>query len=121
MKLVYVAGPYRAKSLHQVKRNIRAAEVRAEDVVRAGHYPVVPHLCTAYLDGLASDEHFLAGTLEAMRRCDEVWLTEGWEASHGTRLEIAEAFRLGKDVLDENGFILMGWELDRPERSLLRA
>ncbi len=108
MKLVYVAGPYRAKTIHQVKANVRAAELRAEDVVRAGHYPIVPHLCTAYLDGLAPDEHFLAGTLEAMRRCDEVWLTEGWEHSHGTRLEIAEAWRLGKDVYDEHDDLLMG-------------
>lgn len=107
MKLIYIAGPYRAKSLHQVKRNVRAAELRAEDAVRAGHYPIVPHLCTAYLDGLAPDQHFLDGTLEAMRRCDEVWLCEGWESSRGTILELAEAFERGMDVYDENGMPLM--------------
>jgi hypothetical protein len=103
MKLIYVAGAYRAKELYQVKANIRAAEMRAEDVVRAGHYPIVPHLCTAFMDGLAPDQHFLDGTLEAMMRCDEVWLVTGWEHSHGTRLEIAEAFRQQMDVYDEHG------------------
>ena len=90
-----------------MKLNIRAAELRAEDVVRADHYPIVPHLCTAYLDGLAPDQHFLDGTLEAMRRCDEVWLCEGWESSRGTIQEIAAAFERGMDVYDENGMPLM--------------
>lgn len=111
MKLIYIAGPYRAATANEIRTNIRAAESRAEDVIRAGHYPIVPHLCTAFMDGLATDQHFLDGTLEAMRRCDEVWLVEGWEQSHGTRLEIAEAWRLGKSVYDENSFILMGCEL----------
>lgn len=110
MKLIYIAGPYRAKELHRVKASIRAAELRAEDVVRAGHYPIVPHLCTAYLDGLAPDQHFLDGALEAMRRCDEVWLCEGWESSRGTIQEIAAAFERGMQVIDENGVPLLPLE-----------
>jgi hypothetical protein len=103
VKLIYIAGPYRAKTIHGTKLNIRAAELRAEDAVRAGHYPIVPHLCTAFMDGLASDQHFLDGTLEAMRRCDEVWLCEGWRDSHGSKLEVATALTLGIPVKDLDG------------------
>ena len=103
MKLVYIAGAYRAETIYQMKRNIRAAELRAEDAVRAGHYPIVPHLCTAWMDGLAPDQHFLDGTLEAMKRCDEVWLCEGWRDSHGSKLEVATALTSGIPVKDIDG------------------
>ena len=91
MKLIYVAGPYRGATIHATKANIRRAELVAEDVVRAGHYPIVPHLCTQFMDGLAPDAQFLAGALEALRRCDEVWLVDGWEGSSGTLAAIPEA------------------------------
>lgn len=102
MKLVYVAGPYRAATLFEVEANIRRARERAVDVVRAGHYPVVPHLCTGFMDGLAPDEHFLAGARELLAVCDEVWLVKGWERSSGTLAEIASAFRCYKRVLDHD-------------------
>ncbi len=101
MRLVYVAGAYRAATLFEVEANIRRARDRAVDVVRAGHYPVVPHLCTGLMDGLASDDHFLAGARELLSRCDEVWLVEGWRRSRGTLLELGVALALGKVVHDE--------------------
>lgn len=103
MKLIYVAGPYRSETTDGVRRNIRAAEDRAADVVAAGHYPIVPHLCTGFMDGSAPDDQFMAGSLEAMKRCDEVWLVEGWETSLGTNLEIATALSLGMKVRNERG------------------
>ena len=103
MKLVYIAGPYRGATPNAVRENIRRAEERAADAVRAGHYPIVPHLCTAWMDGLAPDQHFLDGTLEAMKRCDEVWLCEGWRASHGTQQEVTTALLAGIPVKDIDG------------------
>lgn len=102
MKLVYIAGAYRAKTLFEVEANIRRARERAVDVVRAGHYPVVPHLCTGFMDGLAPDEHFLAGARDLLAQCDEVWLVKGWEASRGTLAEIAWAFRNHKPVYNHD-------------------
>lgn len=101
MKLIYVAGAYRAPTIFEVDANIRRARDRAADVVRSGNYPVVPHLCTCYMDGLAPDALFLSGGLRLLARCDEVWLVQGWERSEGTRQEIAAALRSGIPVLDE--------------------
>lgn len=103
MKIIYVAGPYRSETTDGVRRNIRAAEDRAADVVAAGHYPIVPHLCTGFMDGSAPDDQFLAGSLEAMKRCDEVWLVAGWETSKGTEIEVATALSLGIKVRNESG------------------
>lgn len=102
-RLVYVAGPYRSDTPYNVERNIRRARDVAAAVVMAGHYPIVPHLCTAHMEGLAPDAQFLAGALEAMRRCDEVWVAPGWEYSAGTRSELAEAFALDMPVHLHNG------------------
>lgn len=103
MKLIYIAGPYRAATVHGIKQNIRNAEIRAEAVVKFGNYPVSPHLCTAFMDGLAPDEQLLEGGMKMLEMCSEVWLCAGWERSSGTRKEIARAIELGKLVLDENG------------------
>ena len=103
MKLVYIAGPYRGATPNAMRENIRRAEERAADAVRAGHYPIVPHLCTAWMDGIAPDQHFLDGTLEAMKRCDEVWLCEGWRDSHGSKLEVATALASGIPIKDIDG------------------
>lgn len=104
MKLVYVAGPYRAATLFEVEANIRRARDRAVDVVRAGHYPVVPHLCTGFMDGLAPDEHFLAGARALLSRCDEVWLVRDWRTSRGTLRELSLAAELGRAVHDEHHY-----------------
>lgn len=103
MKLVYIAGPYRAATLFELEANIRRARDRAVDAVRAGHYPVVPHLCTGLMDGLADDEHFLAGARELLHRCDELWLVEGWERSAGTLAEVCHAWDVGIRIFLPDG------------------
>lgn len=93
-KLVYIAGPYRAPTLWGVKRNIRAAMDAAVLVWRAGLWALCPHANTARMEGVTTDESFLAGTLEMMRRCDAVLLVPGWRNSAGARAEVEEAGRL---------------------------
>lgn len=101
MRLVYIAGPYRAATAWGVECNIQAARKVGADVVLLGAYAVIPHSNTAHFDGLASDEFWLEGTLELMRRCDAVLMVPGWEASTGARGERAEAERLGPPVFTE--------------------
>ena len=95
-RLVYIAGPYRGRDSWEVERNIfRARELGAEAASR-GFMPVIPHANTAHFAG--ADEFWLEGTLELMRRCDEVWVLPDWTRSSGTRGEVAEALRLGLPV-----------------------
>jgi len=93
-KLVYIAGPYRASDAWEVTENIHRAERAAREVARLGAMPVTPHSITARMSGVESDELWLQGTLELMRRCDAVLVLPSYESSEGTKGEIAEAERL---------------------------
>jgi hypothetical protein len=104
VKLLYICGPYRAKTEWEVRQNILQAEYYAAEITRK--YPewfcVIPHKNTAYFGGLQPDQYFLDGTMELLRRCDGIYLLPNWEKSVGARAEKAEAERLGiKDYTEE--------------------
>jgi hypothetical protein len=91
MKVIYVAGPYRANTERGVIENIRNAEAIAIKVWQAGFIALTPHLNTRLFGGICSDEVWLNGALEIMKRCDGMILVPGWEKSSGTIAEIEEA------------------------------
>lgn len=96
--LVYVAGPYRAPLPYQRGANINAAWLLGCKVAELGGMPVIPHKNTEHMDGLQSDDFWLEGTLELMRRCDAVIVTSDWERSTGAVGEEWEAQRLSIPV-----------------------
>jgi nucleoside 2-deoxyribosyltransferase len=100
MRLVYIAGPYRAKTVYEVSENIHRARQLGAKVAELGLqlFPVIPHTNTAFFDGLREDAYWLEGTMEVMRRCDAVLLVDGWHESSGTIAETAEADRRGIPV-----------------------
>jgi hypothetical protein len=98
MKVVYVAGPFRASTAWGIEQNVRAAEVVALEVWRAGAVALCPHANSRHYHGAAADELFIEGTLELLRRCDAVLLIKGWKESEGSRGEKREADRLGLPV-----------------------
>jgi nucleoside 2-deoxyribosyltransferase len=98
VKVIYIAGKYRGPNAWAIEQNIRAAEDVAARVWAMGMVALCPHANSRHMDGVATDEHFLAGTLELLGRCDAVVLVPGWEKSSGTRAEIAEAQALCKPV-----------------------
>jgi nucleoside 2-deoxyribosyltransferase len=98
-KVIYIAGKYRGPTPWAVEQNIRAAEEVAARVWAMGMVALCPHANSRHMEGVASDEHFLAGTLELMRRCDAVVLVPNWRDSAGARAEVAEAIRLGLPVV----------------------
>jgi len=119
MKLIYIAGPYRGPNAWAIEQNIRRAEDAAALVWQAGHAALCPHANARHMDGITTDENFLAGTLEMLRRCDAVILIKGWKDSQGARDEHREALWLGKRVFDatEVGiedaiWRLKGWAAD---------
>jgi hypothetical protein len=100
MKVIYVAGPYRAGTERGVLNNIRNAEAVAIEVWRAGFVALTPHLNTRLFGGICSDDVWLNGALELMQRCDGVILVPGWEKSSGTIAEIEKAKNLNIPVFE---------------------
>jgi hypothetical protein len=105
MKLIYIAGPYRATCALKTQRNIFAAENLGKQLTLQcpNYYPVIPHMNTAlwgYDAGLINvpGQYYLDGTMEMMRRCDGVLVVPNYLRSQGTIAEIAEAERLGIPV-----------------------
>jgi hypothetical protein len=102
VKLVYVAGPYRADTAIEIKRNIAAAEAAGQLVAELSDqlFPIIPHKNTEHWEGIRPSWWFIEGTKEVMRKCHALLVVPGsdWEDSEGTVGEIAEAGRLGIPV-----------------------
>jgi hypothetical protein len=101
MIVVYIAGPFRARSAWGIAENVRAAERLGLEVARIGMMPLIPHSNTAHFHGELPDRFFLDGTLELMRRCDAVLVLPAWEMSSGARDEVDEAERIGIPVFSD--------------------
>lgn len=97
MKLICIAGPYRAATIAGIHNNIELARQAAAEVWAAGFYALCPHMNSAFLDGVAPDEVFLMGGLEMVRRCDAVLVLPSFDGknSKGTVREANLAVDLG--------------------------
>lgn len=94
---VYIAGPYTPTDGKEETRleNIRLASETGKLVLKLGHTPFCPHTMTAGWEDECSYDDFLRMDLEWLRACDAIVLLPSWESSKGTRIEKAEADRLG--------------------------
>jgi len=113
MKLIYVAGPFRAKDAWEIEQNIRRAEELSLEIWRAGAVAICPHLNTRFFQGAAPDDVWLEGDKEIIRRCDAVCLVQNWEKSVGTQAEVALASEIGIPVLPSFGAFLRWFKGDK--------
>lgn len=87
MRLIYVAGPFRAENAWLVEKNIRAAEEVGFKIAELGGVPVIPHTLYRYFDGTLGDEFWLEATSKLLLKCDGIMLLEGWGGSTGSMAE----------------------------------
>lgn len=105
MKVVYVAGPFRATNPDgtadqwRQEQNIRAAEALALEVWRLGAAAVCPHTNTRFYQGAAPDAVWLEGDLAILAKCDAVLMAQDWHRSSGARAERDFAIAGGIQVL----------------------
>jgi hypothetical protein len=88
MEIAYIAGPYRAKTVFGVIRNILRARSVAKEYWRKGYAVFCPHLNSALMDKVAPAQTFLNGDLEFLQYADIIGALSGWEKSKGTIGEI---------------------------------
>lgn len=100
MKIIYIAGPFRGENAWQVEQNIREAEKLGFWVANQGAMPLIPHTNTRFFDGTLSQNFWLDGTLELLRRCDAMVMTPLWRSSSGACSEVEEAKRLDIPTYD---------------------
>lgn len=108
MKVVYIAGPFRAANSWEIELNIRRAETLALEVWRQGCAAICPHTNTRFYQGAAPDEVWLEGDLAILRRCDAVLTTENWAQSSGARAEVSLAREIGIPVYHDLADLLSG-------------
>jgi hypothetical protein len=101
VKLAYIAGPYRAATEYGIWQNIEAARIVAVEVLRAGWFPLTPHLNTCFLGGVVPDSVVLAGYLEIVRACPAIVMMRRWKESEGAQAEHALAVELDKLIVYE--------------------
>jgi hypothetical protein len=94
MKLVYVAGPYRAKTAWEVEQNVRRAEEWCLKIAHYGHAPVCVHTMYRFFHKLKDDQFWIDATLALLQRCDAAIFIDGWKDSEGSLGENKEAHRL---------------------------
>ena len=91
MKVVYIAGPFRADNAWEIEQNVRSAEELALQVWRMGAAVICPHANTRFFDGAADDGLWLRGDVEILKRCDAVLVVPNSGMSRGTATEIEVA------------------------------
>lgn len=101
MKVVFLAGPYRASTEQGVYQNIHRASDLALKIWQLGAACVCPQKNTAFFGGAADDHVWLDGDKEILRRCDAVFVAPNWKESPGAIGEHRLAADLGMPIFEE--------------------
>lgn len=101
MKVAYIIGPYRAKTIYQIKQNIYKAEEIALKYWKLGYAVICPHKNSAFFDGECEDEIWLKGGIEILKRCDICIVIDGWQNSEGSRREIDAAYEFNIEIIED--------------------
>ena len=96
MKMIYIAGKYRAKTWVGKVINIWKARRVAERLWLEGWVVICPHMNTALFK--ESNTLYIEGDLEIVKRCDAIFMMKNWEYSEGANLEYGMAKNKGLEI-----------------------
>jgi len=97
-KVIYVAGKYRARTIFGVIWNILKARKKAIELWKEGWVVICPHMNTALFDGHCEDNVWLDGDLEIVKRCDAIYMSNGFRDSKGAMEELYTAISAGLEI-----------------------
>lgn len=101
--LVYIAGPFRAKTPFLIEENIRSAERVGLRVCEAGAAALIPHTMYRFFQHSLPDAFWLDAGLDLLRKCDAIVMGPGWRSSTGSCREREVAILRQMPVFDING------------------
>ncbi len=101
MRVIYISGQYRNKTIGGTFKNIMHARDAAIKLWNENWIVICPHLNTFSMDGLCPDNVWLKGDLEILRRCDSIYMLSGFRSSSGAMEEYKLALKLEKEILYE--------------------
>ncbi len=101
MKVIYVAGCYRASCENDLFENIIKARTKARQLWHEGWSVICPHTNSMFMGDKEDGQLFLDGCLELVRRSDAIYMLKGWEHSKGSKAELELAKSLGKQIYYE--------------------
>lgn len=102
VKVIYVAGPFRATTQWRIMQNVKRAEDVSLKLWKLGYAVICPHTMTQHFQDECPDEVWLKGCLELMTRADAIYLLKGWENSEGSIAELKIAREIGLAVLGDS-------------------
>lgn len=97
--IVFISGKYRGNSWQEIDQNIQHARQAAIRLWQKGYIVICPHLNTAHFDGYCTDDVWLNGDLEILKRCDAIYLLSNWRDSEGAKTEKELAEKIGLKIL----------------------
>jgi len=102
LKVIYVAGKYRANSDNGVFDNIIHARREAVKLWNQNWAVICPHTNSMFMGSrLGGDEKFIEGDLEILSRCDAIFMLSGFSHSVGAMIELEKAKELGLEIYYE--------------------
>jgi len=99
IKVVYVAGAFRADTQWGIMQNVRKAEEVSLKLWKLGFACICPHTMTQHFQDECPDKIWLDGCLVLLKRCDAIYLVDGWTESEGSLAEYKLARKLGLTIM----------------------
>ena len=103
MRVIYVAGKYRADTENGVFENIIHARREAQRLWQKGWAVICPHTNSMFMGSMLANEVFMQGDLEIVRRCDAIYMLSNYKDSEGALRELELAKELGLKIYYEHG------------------
>lgn len=102
MKVIYLASPYRAADEWTLRDNVDKAHRKAREIWLAGFACISPVSNTAHFGSHeVEDALWILGDIEILKRCDALFLNDGWQKSRGCRRERIEAEEKGMPIFED--------------------
>lgn len=111
IKVIYIAGPYTAKTSAAKLDNINKAEYLAKQLTLLGYTCIIPHKITGFWEyEKPFNEWKVKDWLERccfpiLLKCDAIILTDGWENSNGCLKEVEFAKKNNIQLINANDIL----------------